>query len=53
MDFNKTHIENARFELHKNALSSFEKFLEVTLQEPRVVRTSISHIKKKTAKTSK
>ena len=41
MDSNKTHRENAGWEIHKNAPGYFEQFLEVTPHETAVLWPSI------------
>ena len=44
MDADKTHIEKARWELHKNAMSYIEQILEATLHETAAVRPLTSHL---------
>ena len=45
MDANETHWDKARWELEKNAMSSFEQILEATPNETTTVRPLTFHFK--------
>ena len=51
MDADKTHSEKARLELHKNATSYTEQFLEATPHETTVVRSPTPHLTNHPSKT--
>ena len=53
MDTNKMHRENARWEIHKNAMNSLEEILDATLHKTTALWSLTSHLENHPSKMNK